>query len=547
MKVGIGHRLSRLISLSPYGIGASLFFLPAYFVVAENSASKRAADLNLNVKLVLKEDLLNSNAKNIPREALEFPVSIGPVVPVVELCSIIEDTFNDANEELGMECDVFCLSKGDNTNIDYNLSAITYFKDGDKVWAQAEIMKQEPPKKDSQKLPVTILTGFLGAGKTTLLNYILKEQEQHKFFVIQNEFGEISIDDELTRNSFKDPGVRKEQIISLENGCMCCAVRGDLSSAFKQILEGYISGKYEIEGVLVETTGMADPKPVVATFSKIPGIAEHMRLDCIVTVVGCNTIIKQLAREVEEENSVNEAVEQVVAADRIILNKQDLLSSQDMIEVKNVIRSLNAYARLLPATKARVDLQKIMNVQAFSLEKLALDPSVLEVAEEESAHAHGDGHGEESHEHAHGHARNSHIAHEHERHRHGHGHDEHAHGHEDHGHTHGEDVPFLHESGISSVGFKVSGEVDIAKFQAFLATLKPEEIYRSKGIMKIKDDMRKFVFHAVHDIVDNEFSDYLWEEEDAPYVNKIVFIGRNLDRKELKKGFLSCIESQSEM
>jgi len=536
------------------------------------------------VELVHNDDPV---AKEIPEEDLKFPITVSTTWPVVTLCKVIEDAFAAAHPDSPYECEVFCLSKGDQSRFNYNLPLITYFQAGDKLFAQCEILKTAPPKKDSDKLPVTILTGFLGAGKTTLLNYILKEQNEHKFFVIQNEFGEISIDDELTRNNFADKEAREEQVISLDNGCMCCAVRGDLASAFQSILQGYLSKKYDIEAVLVETTGMADPRPVVATFSKIPGITDHMRLDCIVTVVGCNTIIKQVSRKVDEEDKVNEAIEQIIAADRIILNKQDLVDSSEMKSVKDVIRSLNSYARLLPSTRSRVDLDKIMNVQAFSLEKMAIDASFFEEAEEEveaaDEHAHGHGHGKEHHGHGHGHAKEHHghgHGHAEENHGHGHGHgkehhghghghaeehhghghgdparyeiDDHGHGH-DHGHAHGHGCEddgcdhhshgkqrVLHESGISSVGFKVKGEIEIAKFQAFFATLNPEDMYRTKGIMKIKGEKRKFVFHGVHDLIDHELVEHEWSE-DEEVINKIVFIGRNLDKEALLEAFKKCL------
>jgi len=536
---------------------------------SSQAASLRPAPIEINIELVLNEEEI---PPEIPADSLKFPVTVATTWPLVTLCKVIEQTYNAAHEDL--ECEVFCLSKGDQQRFNYNLPLVTYLKDGDTMYAQVEIVKPEPEKKESEKLPVTILTGFLGAGKTTLLNYILKEQNEHKFFVIQNEFGEISIDDELTRNNFADENVREEQVISLDNGCMCCAVRGDLANAFSQILQGYVSGKYDIEAVLVETTGMADPRPVVATFSKIPGIKDHMRLDCIVAVVGCNNIEKQIARKVDKD-SVNEAIEQIVAADRIILNKQDLVTSKQMWSVHKAIRQLNAYARLLPSTKSRVDLKKIMNVQAFSLERMAIDDQVFEVAPEEDvkpAHSHAHGHGHESHghghgakSHGHGHGHESHgHGHGHESHGHGHGHESHGHGHghESHGHghgghSHGDDCDdnscdhhshghshSVHESGISSVGFKIKGEVNVAKFQEFFANLDPEDLYRTKGIMKIQNDMRKFVFHGVHDIIDHELSDHEWDPNEE-IVNKIVFIGKNLDREALRKGFEACLVENS--
>merc|ERR1719242_590635 len=196
------------------------------------------------------------------------------------------------------------------------------------------------------KIPVTILTGFLGSGKTTLLNYILQEQRDKKIAIIENEFGEISIDDALLKNQKL---ALAEKIVVMDNGCMCCTIRGDLINGLQQIIDEIKNGT-QIDGIMIETTGMADPVPIVRTFMSNPDITCDLRLDAVVSMVDAKHVVARLDDTVEE-GKVNEAYQQVAFADKIILNKLDLITTDEAIVVKDRIREINKYAKVVPAVK----------------------------------------------------------------------------------------------------------------------------------------------------------------------------------------------------
>lgn len=497
------------------------------FDVVGKEAPKKRRRAAPPTEINLQVQLLSQDKEMEPDLPKTLQISIPESWPVVGLLKEIEIQWrkilpSEKAKTTQMEVQWLYASEEKSRPLNYNKPLRTYFKNGEKIVAVVEVLKIIPPKPESEKLPVTILTGFLGAGKTTLMNYILKEKHGHKFFVIQNEFGQVSVDDDLVREEMK--GDSKERFVSLDNGCMCCKVRGDLFRVFKDILDN----DYDIEGVLVETTGMADPTPVVATFSKIPGVSKKMRLDAVVTVVAANHIEMQLARD-PGEGSINEAVNQVCAADVIILNKLDLVDPKALSSVKKNLRALNPYAKLIPATKARIDLDKILNVQAFSLEKL-VDEEITEQAKEAECtkkdctdKGHGHGHGKSGHGHGHGH---------------GHGKSDKVGGEKGHGHRHDHD--HQHSSGVSSVGLKIEGEIDMQKFQKFFSQMDPKDVYRVKGILKIAGKQKKFVFHGVHDLMDFTFSEKKWPEGEVVQ-NKFVIIGKNMEKADVEKKFRECL------
>merc|ERR1719163_1628283 len=178
--------------------------------------------------------------------------------------------------------------------------------------------------KKSDKVPVTVLTGFLGSGKTTLLNRILKEFHGKRLAVIENEFGEVGIDDALVKGGAPDTLTTEENIVEMNNGCICCTVRGDLIQGLKRLVKNSIKNEKPLDGVLIETTGLADPAPVAQTFFADDYVQKHLRLDGILTVVDAKHIIQHLDEE-KPEGVENEAVEQIAFADRILLNKTDLV------------------------------------------------------------------------------------------------------------------------------------------------------------------------------------------------------------------------------
>eukprot|EP00327_Prymnesium_parvum_P018195 CAMPEP_0113292458 /NCGR_PEP_ID=MMETSP0008_2-20120614/34669_1 /TAXON_ID=97485 /ORGANISM="Prymnesium parvum" /LENGTH=455 /DNA_ID=CAMNT_0000144591 /DNA_START=65 /DNA_END=1428 /DNA_ORIENTATION=- /assembly_acc=CAM_ASM_000153 len=255
-----------------------------------------------------------------------------------------------------------------------------------------EDFEEDIPDKD--KLPVTVLTGFLGAGKTTLVNYILNSPDHGmKICVIENEFGAVSIDEALVKENLKVA----EEVISLDNGCACCTVRGDLMKALTQLKDR----KGDFDLVLVETTGLANPAPVVATFTQNPVIANHFRVDGIICLVDCKFISEHI-NEKREDDAINESVTQIAFSDKILMNKIDLVSKQELIDLKKTIASINSFAELIETERSRVDLKKILNMNSFSVERLdgALDEFDVEELEE-AQQGHGHGHDEQVAEHGH--------------------------------------------------------------------------------------------------------------------------------------------------
>jgi len=219
---------------------------------------------------------------------------------------------------------------------------------------------------ETQLVPVTVLTGFLGSGKTTMLNYILTENHGKKIAVIENEFGEIGIDDALVIDS-------EEEIFEMNNGCICCTVRGDLI----RILGNLMRRRDKFDHILIETTGLADPAPVAQTFFVDDEIRSQLKLDAIITLIDAKHIEQHLDEE-KPEGVENEALEQIAFADRIIINKTDLVEAQDIERVEKRLRAINALADISLSTYGEIDLNQILDVGAFDLERaLDLDPQFL--------------------------------------------------------------------------------------------------------------------------------------------------------------------------
>ncbi len=214
-------------------------------------------------------------------------------------------------------------------------------------------------------VPVTILTGFLGAGKTTLLNRILSEEHGQRIAVIENEFGEEGIDNDLLIQG-------EEQIVEMNNGCICCTVRGDLVRILGELAEKRDNGALHFERVIIETTGLADPAPVAQTFFIEQDIGDYYLLDAIITVVDAKHALKQL-----DEN--HEAEEQVGFADRLLLSKTDLISSAEVAELEARLRAINARAPIAHAHFGETDISEILDIRGFNLNAiLEIEPDFLE-------------------------------------------------------------------------------------------------------------------------------------------------------------------------
>jgi G3E family GTPase len=329
---------------------------------------------------------------------------------------------------------------------------------------------------DENRLPVTVITGYLGSGKTTLINYILTANHGKRIAVIENEFGEIGIDDALVINA-------EEEIFEMNNGCICCTVRGDLI----RILGNLMKRKDKFDYILVETTGLADPAPVAQTFLVDDEIRSQLKLDAIVTVADAKFLIQHLDDE-KEVGVENEAVEQIAFADRVLLNKIDLVSAEERKEVVRRIRLINANAEIIPTTMSQVDLDQVLGVGAFDLSRvLEMEPEFLN------------------------------------------------------------DTEHQHDLSITSVGIDCEGKVSVQKINEWLGWLlgeKGTDIFRMKGILNMWGDNRRFVFQGVHMLFDGTPGEP-WKDGEARR-NRMVFIGRNLDRQDLERRFKECIISSEE-
>jgi G3E family GTPase len=317
----------------------------------------------------------------------------------------------------------------------------------------------------SEKIPVTVLTGYLGAGKTTLLNRILTEDHGKKFAVIVNEFGETGIDGDLVVGA-------DEEVFEMNNGCICCTVRGDLI----RILDGLMKRKGKFDAIIVETTGLADPAPVAQTFFVDQDVGDATKLDAVVTVTDAKWLKDRLKDAPEAKN-------QIAFADVIILNKTDLVTPEELAEVETAIRAINPYAKLHKATRCDVAIDKLLDRNAFDLDRiLDIEPDFLE-----SGHHHH------------------------------------------------------HSDEVRSMSFTLPGDVDPDKFMPWINDISQAQgpnILRSKGILAFKGEPRRFVFQGVHMILDGDLQrDWKADEKRE---SRLVFIGRDLDEGELRKGFMAC-------
>ena len=345
------------------------------------------------------------------------------------------------------------------------------------------------------KIPVTVLTGYLGAGKTTLLNRILSEPHGKKYAVIVNEFGEIGIDNELVVNA-------DEEVFEMNNGCICCTVRGDLV----RIIDGLMRRKGKFDAIIVETTGLADPAPVAQTFFMDENVGAKTKLDAVVTVADAKWLKDRLRDAPEAKN-------QIAFADVILLNKTDLVTPGELEEIEARIRGINPYARLHRTERAKIDIAEVLGRNAFDLDRiLDIEPEFL-TAEDDHGHEHDHGH---DHHHDHDHAHH-------------------------HNHSHG-GLKHYHDEDMHSISIKTDKALDADKFfpwvQNLVATV-GKDILRCKGILNFKDDPERYVFQGVHMILDGDHQ-RKWRDDETR-VSRIVFIGRNLPEEKIRQGFAGCV------
>ncbi len=332
-------------------------------------------------------------------------------------------------------------------------------------------------QRPERKIPVTILTGFLGAGKTTLLNNILKSTEHKmRFAVIENEFGEEGVDEKVLSEKVD------EQVIEVMNGCICCTVRGDLTKVLKKLYK-----KVEkFDGIIIETTGLADPAPVAQTFFVDETIEQLYKLDGIITVVDAKHILQHL-KEKKPEGVENEAVEQVAFADRILLNKTDLVKDEKELQaIEKEIKVINSNAPIFRCVNSVVNPKNLIDIGSFDLKKtLEMDPEFLDT--------------EGEHE---------------------------------------------HDQTVTSVSCKFKGDLNVNKLNSWIGTLirtKANDLFRYKGVLAVRGMEKKFVFQGVHMLFSGGFNDYdaKWKQGETRECG-FCFIGRNLDKKMLQDGFMAC-------
>lgn len=334
-----------------------------------------------------------------------------------------------------------------------------------------DVIKQLLAKAPPKKIPVSVITGFLGSGKTTLLNFILTKNHGKRIAVIENEFGEVGVDDRLVKSKFKED----EEIFEMNNGCICCTVRGDLI----RILKNLHKRKDKFDYVLIETTGLADPAPVAQTFFVDDDVSAAYELDGIVTVIDAKHILQHLD-EVKPEGVENESVEQVAFADRILLNKIDLVTEVELEEITKKIQVINRSAPIVRTQNSQIDLEQILNIKAFDLKRITteLDPQFLE------------------------------------------------------------DQEHQHDLSVTSVGIRFEGAISMIMLQEFISELmqtKGVDLFRYKGILDIKGSNKKYVYQGVHMLWGGTLTEEWAEGEKRENIG--VFIGRNLDRETITAGF----------
>ncbi len=351
-------------------------------------------------------------------------------------------------------------------------------------------------------IPATILTGFLGSGKTTLLKRVLSEAHGQKIAVVENEFGEENIDNEILVAD------TQENIIQMSNGCVCCTIRDDLRATLQDLAQKKRKGELDFDRVVIETTGLADPGPVAQTFFMDDEVAEQYLLDSILTLVDAKHAAEQL-------NERQEARRQVGFADQIFISKSDLVDADELAALTHRLKHMNPRAPMRPVHFGEVSLKEVFDLRGFNLNaKLDIDPDFLKVDDHD--HDHGDDHDHHDHEHG---EHCDHPSHQHD-------HGDHGHGHHHH-----------HDDDVKSFVYRATKPFNPAKLEDFLGAI--VQVYgprmlRYKGVLHMEGTDRKVIFQGVHQLMGSDLGP-VWAEGESR-VSKMVFIGIELPKDILVQG-----------
>lgn len=418
-----------------------------------------------------------------------------------------------------------------------------------------------------KQIPVLLITGYLGSGKTTLLNRILNNKRGIKFAVIVNDIGEVNIDANLIEQGGV-VGKKDDSLVALQNGCICCTLKMDL---VEQLHDITCMDKFDY--IAIEASGICEPEPIAQTICSIPQMGKKYlenglaRLDCIVTVVdalrmrdefGCGDDL--MKKHIGEEDIENLVIQQVEFCNKILLNKVDEVSSEELYRIKKIIRALQPKAEILECNYGDVDFDKILHTGLFDFEKVVTSATwirELEGHHDEDEHEH-----EEEHEHEHDH---EHEDHEHHHHDHDHEEDEEGHHHHGHHHHHHHDEGEAEEYGIGTFVYYRRPAFNLENFDHFVATKWPQNVIRAKGVCYFTDEpdmcylfeqagQQKTIrqagkFYAT--MPENELQRMLdtdptlrrdWDETYGDRMQKIVFIGQNLDKEEITCLLDECLE-----
>lgn len=385
----------------------------------------------------------------------------------------------------------------------------------------------------AQLIPATILTGFLGSGKTTLLKRVLSENHGLKIAVIENEFGQENIDNEILVSE------TQEQIVQLSNGCVCCTIREDLRSALMELANKRKAGELQFDRVVIETTGVADPTPVAQTFFMDDDIAAAYMLDSVITLVDAVHAHQQL-------DSRQEARKQVGFADQIFISKADLIDSAKLRSVQERLYAMNPRAAQTVVHFGQVPIEQVLDLKGFNLNAiLDVEPAFLQ-AEDAHDHSHCDhehGHCEhEHHEHSHCDHEHGHCEHEHahgQHQHHDHAHCDHDHGHCAHGHDHAHH--HVHDDDVKSFVYRTNKQLDPAKLEEFLGAIIQvygPKLLRYKGVLDMKGAPKKVIFQGVHELMGTDLGP-AWQRNEKRE-SKMVFIGIDLPQEILAQGLDRC-------